>query len=299
MTSGRSAFEESAAGHKRLFLLATGNRTSRWFVRRFKALAYLPARRSLRASGQFVRSVNGVRMQLDPDSWQDLRIYRAEVRGSAYEPGTTRLLNSLLRPGEVFVDVGANNGYFSLLAASKVGPSGHVYAFEPVPSAYARLARNVGLNRFDAIDARCLAVGAARAHTGLYVMDRNDGAASLHPMGREFRRVEVDVDSLDGQLPDTVVDVVKIDVEGHEVEVLEGMAETIRRSPRLQLICEYNYPLMRDRGARARDDPLFAKLGQLGFQCREILDEGLSPGYVTSFSDLRRALTNLYCVRAS
>src|SRR5215210_1011896 len=66
-----------------------------------------------------------------------------------YEPQETQLASRMLRPGDVFVDVGANWGYFSLAAAHWVGPRGTVIAFEPEPRLFELLAGNVAANRLD------------------------------------------------------------------------------------------------------------------------------------------------------
>src|SRR5262245_25225023 len=64
-----------------------------------------------------------------------------------WEPAITQYVRTRLRAGDTFIDVGANIGYFTLLASRLVGPTGHVYAIEASPSIYQRLTRNVGLNR--------------------------------------------------------------------------------------------------------------------------------------------------------
>ena len=74
-----------------------------------------------------------------------------------YEPHNTRLLRTVLRPGDTFVDVGANIGYFSLLAAQLVGPKGAVYAFEPFAQNFADLEKNVERNGY--LNVKCFGLG--------------------------------------------------------------------------------------------------------------------------------------------
>jgi len=295
--TGGTSFEEDLARQKLLYVIATGSRFGRFWVRRLKTVAYFPASNALIRSGESTIQLAGFGMKLDPSSWQDLRVWRAHKQNRGYEPGTTALLTSLLRPGMTFVDVGANNGYFSLLAASIVTPSGHVFAFEPAPETYQRLLRNVAINGFANVKAQALAVGARQGRAFLHSMNHNDGAASLLALGREFHPIEVAIDSLDSQLRGRSVDVVKVDVEGFEEQVLEGMGELVAQNPQLRLICEYNYPLLREKGYRG--DELLDQLSRLGFSAWEIPEVGQGLSSIHSYDDLSRACANLYCTRDS
>jgi FkbM family methyltransferase len=152
-----------------------------------------------------------------------------------------KTLERLVRPGSVFFDIGANIGFFTLLGARLVGPSGTVVAFEPHPENIERLRRNIDLNLFSNVVVVARAASDASGDRALDV--RHTATASLVP--RENTRdtqgfVRVEATSLDDFLearPDIAPDVVKIDAEGHEVEILHGMRETLRRS-RPVLICE-------------------------------------------------------------
>lgn len=138
-----------------------------------------------------------------------------------------------LRPGGVFYDIGSNVGFFALLAAHVVGPGGHVYAFEPVPENAACIRANARANRFsDTITVIGEAAG-ARTGTAELWLDPHPGGATLSASDAgsgatsrlEVRTVAVDELVGTGRLrPPTVV---KIDVEGAEPAVLDGMAETI------------------------------------------------------------------------
>ena len=94
------------------------------------------------------------RLTVDLTTPLGLRLYRYP-----YTEPEIELVRAILRPGDVFVDGGANIGLFSLVAASRVGPAGRVLAFEPASSTRAQLSRNVTLNRFDWIDVRPEALG--------------------------------------------------------------------------------------------------------------------------------------------
>lgn len=84
----------------------------------------------------------GFRLQLDTRDMLDYFIYYWRC----YEPNETWAIRKILRPGDIFIDIGANIGYFSVLAARLVGPTGRVFAFEPVPPTVERLRHNIKIN---------------------------------------------------------------------------------------------------------------------------------------------------------
>jgi FkbM family methyltransferase len=149
-----------------------------------------------------------------------------------YEPGLALVLNRMLRPGMVFVDVGAHVGYFTVLAAVLVGPDGAVYAFEPDPECFERLVlstKTYGWVR----PARC-AVGDEAGETAFFRTPRAEetGWGTIFPTGEPRRELRVPMITLDGSLAELGarrVDFIKIDVEGAEARVLQGAEKTIDR----------------------------------------------------------------------
>ena len=163
------------------------------------------------------------------------------VRGTL-EPPVQEALRRLLAPGDVFYDIGANVGFFTLLGARLVGPAGRVVAFEPVPWCARAVGNNIDLNGFEHAQIRAEAVGDADGVARLLVV----GEASwshLESTGRHADvRDEIDVavvalDSLVGAGTLPPPDVLKIDTEGAELHVLEGARATIDRH-RPAIVCE-------------------------------------------------------------
>ncbi|HSC28323.1 MAG TPA: FkbM family methyltransferase [Vicinamibacterales bacterium] len=169
-----------------------------------------------------------------------------------YERGATELLLRVLQPGHVFVDVGANAGYFTVLAALRVGDNGRVYAFEPNPAMCSRLRRHVEEN---AVASRVVvsevALGALDESVDLYLSCRSDNpglssvklieAAVARGDMRPDAKIPVAARTLDTWLADAVplrIDLIKIDVEGAEMDVLAGMEQTIGRLRPRRIICE-------------------------------------------------------------
>jgi len=165
----------------------------------------------------------------------------AYARGDNETPVQAALAEHV-RPGSVVVDIGANVGFFTVLAARLVGPEGRVIAFEPVPTNARYVRRNAALNGFHQVTVIERAV-ADRGGTAELVLAAYAGGAALRSAGPPpdaTTSIVVDVTTLDeavarGEIPPP--DVVKIDVEGAEAAVLRGMAETMR-THRPVIICE-------------------------------------------------------------
>jgi len=170
-----------------------------------------------------------------------------------YEPATSDYLRRVLTPGGVFVDIGANHGYFTLLAGALVGTSGRVVAFEPNPPVFAQLVAHVAVNRFeDRTEVLRQALSnQAGDRVALYVSQcaGNSGLSTLVPSAERValggvsldHTVDVGVDTFDRWLAASRlarVDVVKIDTEGCEDLVVEGMAESLRGGRVGSVICE-------------------------------------------------------------
>lgn len=143
-----------------------------------------------------------------------------------YEKYEIELLKRILKPGMTFVDVGANIGLFSIIAAKIVGSSGKVYAFEPEPENYSLLKDNVALNNTTAIVTENKAVGSKRGTLPLTIEKNSIGTHSLLEKtdSNIERTVRVDVITLDDYFKGlgSPIDVLKIDVEGYEPFVLQG-----------------------------------------------------------------------------
>lgn len=156
-----------------------------------------------------------------------------EFARGTYELPIQEAISANLLPGDVFFDIGANIGFFSLIAAKRVSPEGSVYSFEPVPSNVALIRRNAELNNLETIRVFPEAVGAETGRTELVVTKHIGGAvlASLDLPPDAQSRMTVDIVTVDdavtkhGLRPPTLM---KIDVEGAEIDVLRGATGVIR-----------------------------------------------------------------------
>jgi FkbM family methyltransferase len=145
-----------------------------------------------------------------------------------WEPDVTRAVRTLLRAKDTFVDVGANIGYFSLLAAKHVGPEGRVIAIEPAPQNWALLEKSVIRNRFENVELHKVAAGSSNGTARLALPDRaNGGSFSLVPDARPGS-FDVPLRTLDSVIAGRPVHLVKLDIEGAEGPALDGMMQTLK-----------------------------------------------------------------------
>lgn len=201
------------------------------------------------------------------------------VRGllmGTYELGTVKLLRSIMGRDTTLVDLGANIGYFSLIAARGISGNGKVYAFEPDPDTFSILQKNIDANRFlKLIEAIPTAI-ADREGTSTFHQYVNDaGSSSLVRRELHVREsIEVHVTTLDlwaESLGWPKIDVIKMDIEGAEVAALSGMHEVSRRNENLKLILEFNADALTS--ASSNHEEFFAHLRSLGFTRLSVVDE--------------------------
>jgi FkbM family methyltransferase len=160
----------------------------------------------------------------------------------SYEPETLQVFQTVLKSAGVFVDVGANTGLFSLMAA--IDRSRRVIAFEPVPAIFSLLRANVQLNRLANLTTEQLAVSDADGDIAFYITRTRGGVAtdssSIPGFRANVEKFLLKGVTLDGYLKTTApgrVDLLKIDVESAEPSVLRGARQTIQRD-RPIILCE-------------------------------------------------------------
>lgn len=213
----------------------------------------------------------------------DLADYRgtAPMYFGSYALLVVNAMRRFLRPGDVFVDVGANIGYLSAVAAGLVGPRGQVHAFEPVPAYFDRLGRLAALNPEYRIAANSCAVGETPGVTTMYVA-REPGQSTLvrsYKVEPEIlATIDVPVMRLDSYLEHNQIEdvaLIKIDAEGFELPILRGLQNYFEKSShRPAIICEIApraYPLM----GRSVGE-LAAFTAKWGYSARDLAD-GVTP----------------------
>lgn len=159
-----------------------------------------------------------------------------------YEKGLLNLLGQLLNRGDVVVDAGANIGLISVFSGLQVGPSGLVLAFEPHPETLLLLNRNIQVNRLSHVKVLPQGLGSERSKAKIYSnLHINRGAASMVDFQEGAPSFDIEVSVLDEVLATQKVDrvkLLKVDVEGFEMEVLKGSKELLSRQDGPILVVE-------------------------------------------------------------
>lgn len=217
--------------------------------RRLGDSLYLGRRRAL------TRTANG-HLMIVPTI--DLSLGPWLIANGTWEEAISAIVQRALRPGMTVVDVGANVGWYTLLAAKAVGPKGRVIAFEPDPEIAEMLRDNVELNGYDERVRVIVAAAADRTGTERFHATRKHrGNGSLVPelnqlgdASAEIETIDVAVTTIDAEGIDRI-DVLKVDAEGSEARVFRGARATLERSRHLTAIVEF-WPIF---FTRAGEDP--------------------------------------------
>lgn len=196
-----------------------------------------------------VRLASGEYLEIDPNT-VDAANY---LVGRPVEPHIVFVFRCFLHPGAAVLDIGANFGLYTAITAAVIRTTGRLYAFEGNPRTYAYLNRTLyanGVINNTNIEIVNKLVSKENGRGTLNFLDRNLAVATmseliinpvdLDRLGMTLNAVEVDMTTIDDFLPgDLAVDLVKIDVEGHEPYVLMGMERVIARSPNIRIVIEY------------------------------------------------------------
>ena len=214
------------------------------------------------------------------------------VANGVYHPKMTQVVKETVREGMTCVDVGAHIGYFTLIMAKLVGQSGRVFAFEPEPNNFQLLRRNIEINGYDTIFPFFKAVSNINGTAILYVDKLGMGSHSLAAI-EGGSPIEVEVGALDSFFSNThPIDFIKVDVEGAEMAVFQGMKGIIERNKHLTIITEFlAHGLL---ALRTQPKDFLEAIQGYGFTIYDI-GEGerprcpVSPGQPTDIDDLIEA----------
>lgn len=182
-------------------------------------------------------TINGATYYLNPD---DKCFTPMVLESGHWGPMEAKVIRSHLKEGDCFIDVGANIGWFTIMAAKAVGPTGKVIAFEPDPTNFAYLKHNIEANELDNVVAVQKALSDKPGTLRLNLHPTNLG---MHSVALEFEgksHIDVEAVRLDDYLKETGFkpNLIKIDTEGAECLILAGMPETLRTA-KLGLILEF------------------------------------------------------------
>ncbi len=243
--------------------------------------------------------MDGLTIYVNPED----RYLTAAALRFGYEPVLTKVFLENVHEGDTVIDIGANIGYYSMLAAKKVGPRGRVIAFEPDPQAFSILKRNMEVNGFTNIVAEQKAVSNARGTLKLYIAPQNLGDHRIFPSEESRQEIAVQAVALDQYLPAAgAVHFIKVDTQGAESVIFEGMQRTLRRHKNVRLAAEfwpYGLELAGSSGSR-----LLNQIHALGFRMQDVdefaktVRDVSAPELLKRYAVETKANTNLLLTRA-
>ncbi len=208
-------------------------RISRWTI--IEPAQYIPRWITYQVGGYIV--IDGLTIYLNQ---RDQVITPSMLAQGAWEVIETSLFLDNVGRGDTVIDVGANIGYYTLLAARKVGPEGKVIAFEPDPESFSFLKRNVEANGFTNVVLEQKALSNSHGRLKLYLAVENLGDHSIFPTEEKREAIEVETLPLDDYLPEGAsVSFIKIDTQGAEGVIVEGMLRTLGAQDAPKVVVEY------------------------------------------------------------
>lgn len=246
--------------------------------------------------------VAGMVLALNPD---DQYLTEVILDSGTYEGPESAVVRDLLNPGDTFVDVGANVGWYTLLAAKIVGAQGRVIAFEPEPRSFGYLKENVALNGLSNVTLVPKALLDKDGTITFFVHQSNKGAHSVAKSADRPSAIEVEAVTFDGYAKTLggPIHLIKIDTEGAECHILKGMMQTLKAHAETKLLIEFI-----PRHLRAADcdpDELLSTLWDAGFRTDFVEGASLLPidraNYrpFVALVDAGHLVPNLLCQRAA
>jgi FkbM family methyltransferase len=245
------------------------------FLNAFRPIHFRGKARLLNAvsptSGVRHSRIFGSVFELDLADFIQRRIYLG-----TFEPADTRLVQKYLGPGMTFVDVGANVGYYTALAAQLVGSAGRVIAFEPSPYAFKRLEAMLRANSLQQSTAVHAGLSDSAGQAKLYLGIDSHNHTPTMAAHENTTATDITIETLDDQADRLGIDrihLMKIDVEGHETKVLAGAKRLLSEARIRAVLCEFNEHWLCASGSSSRD--LERVLREAGFvECEQVLRGG-------------------------
>ncbi len=209
-----------------------------------------------------------------------------------------------IKNGNTVIDLGAHIGYYTLLAAKLVGPSGKVYAFEPDPSNFEILKKNVDQNGYKNIICVNKAVSNKTGKTNLFLAGDTDNS-QIVDSSLSDKSIEVDVITLDDffKNEDNHIDFIKMDIEGSEGKALEGMKNLVTKNKNVKILTEFfperlQYAIDAEKYLEMLSKYNFTFYDVNGEKKQPVTKEYLLKTYLAGKKKFEKGrVTNLLCVR--
>lgn len=179
--------------------------------------------------------VNQHKMFLDSKDSLNLSLF------GTYEPLETKIVKKEIEQGNIVLDIGANIGYYTLIFAKLVGENGKVYAFEPDPTNYSLLKKNIKINGYKNVVLLQKAVSNKTGKINLYLSDDNNGDHRIYNSHDKRHSLKIEVVRLDDYFKDYQgkIDFIKMDIQGAECIAVHGMPLLLKKNKNIKLITEF------------------------------------------------------------
>lgn len=184
------------------------------------------------------------------------RVISAElILSGKWEEYESNLFEKSIQPGDTVLDIGAHIGYYTLIAARKVGPKGKVYAFEPLTKNFNLLKKNVEANGYTNVELINAAVSNKVGIAKLFLSNEdNYGDQRIYDSEESRKTLRINTTTLDKYFSNRKgVNVVKMDIQGSEMLALKGAIQLFKRSRKLKVFTEFWPKALRQAGSSATE----------------------------------------------
>lgn len=242
--------------------------------------------------------IDGQKLFLDKEDSLMLSIKHHE-----HEQFTVEYFKQIIKKGDIVIDLGANIGYHTLIFAKLVGEVGHVFAFEPDPSNFELLSKNVKENKHENVTLIQKAVSDKNGKIKLYVSKRNLASHRIFDSEEKRESIEIEVITLDEYFKkfEKPIKFIKIDVEGAEGATLLGASRIIKNSKNMVIIIEYFPKWIKKFGMVPED--ILKSLIEKGFKLFNInsisrkLESIAITDFVKKYNEGKGNWTNILCIK--
>lgn len=175
--------------------------------------------------------------------------FKGHYADGSYEELSMNFFKNQIRPGDTVIDIGAHYGIYTLVARRKVGDKGRVISFEPAPINNLILQKNIKVNGYGTVEVRSEAVSDSDELKDFNITEASDNPGfSVNPNTDVLDVISVTSKTIDSMYKKQSIHMMKIDAEGHEIEILRGASGTIASNPSMKLLVEFNPKCLRQAG---------------------------------------------------
>ena len=206
----------------------------------------------------------------------DTSIESSIITNFTYEPEVIKEIKYNLKSGSNFIDGGANIGFFSLIASKIVGSTGRIIAFEPTPSTYSFLKKNIKVNNLKNITTIRKGLSSSEKKLSFILKNNAEANSIISDENKIFKNEDqiikintVTIDKFCEENNLKKIDLIKLDVENHELEAIKGARKILSINQNIKIIFELNIAFKKNGIEFAKE--IFAELKRLNFSNFEIL----------------------------